>query len=140
MIEKFKNEYLDEIMNIWLKTNIQSHYFISKEYWSDNFEEVEKILPQAQIYIFKEDDIIKGFIGLNDDQIEGLFILKEYQREKIGTILLNKVKSLTNHLTLNVYIKNKIAINFYKKNGFKIIKKELDENNNEYEYIMKWTN
>ncbi|MDL2246132.1 GNAT family N-acetyltransferase [Methanobrevibacter sp. OttesenSCG-928-K11] len=138
MIKEFKKEYLDEIMNIWLQTNIETHDFISKDYWNANFKNVEEIIPHSLIYIFEENNIIKGFIGLNNDNIEGLFVLKRYQKEGIGTKLLNKSKIAQNSLSLKVYVKNKIAISFYEKNGFEIIKKELDENTNEYEYIMKW--
>ena len=64
MIKEFKTEYLDELMEIWLETNINAHNFIEKEYWINNFDLVKKMLPNAEIYIFQENNVIKGFIGI----------------------------------------------------------------------------
>ena len=41
MIKEFKMDYLDEVMNIWLETNINTHDFIEKEYWINNFDLVK---------------------------------------------------------------------------------------------------
>lgn len=38
MIKEFKMDYLDEVMKIWLETNINTHDFIEKEYWINNFD------------------------------------------------------------------------------------------------------
>ena len=56
----------------------------------------------------------------------------------IGHNLINKVKSIHNNLILNVYIKNQTAIDFYKKEGFKVKQISIDEDNNEEEYVMYW--
>lgn len=53
---------------------------------------------------------------------------------------MNKAKKIKNRLTLHVYEKNKKAIKFYQKNGFKIIKEDIDKNTNEKEYMMLWEN
>ena len=41
MIKEFKMDYLDEVMKIWLETNINTHDFIEKEYWINNFDLVK---------------------------------------------------------------------------------------------------
>lgn len=55
-----------------LDTNIKAHYFIPKEYWTDNYEMVRNVLPQAEIYVYENDATrqIDGFIGLSNDHIE----------------------------------------------------------------------
>ena len=68
MIKEFKTEYLDELMEIWLETNINAHNFIEKEYWINNFDLVKKMLPNAEIYIFQENNVIKGFIGIIEEE------------------------------------------------------------------------
>ena len=94
MIKEFKIDYLDEVMKIWLETNIIAHYFIEKEYWINNFDLVKKMLPNAEIYIFQENNVIKGFIGIIEEEyIAGLFVKREYQREGIGHKLIEYSKS-----------------------------------------------
>lgn len=138
MIRKFKENDIDEIMQIWKNENIRAHNFISKEYWEDNYEYVKEILPTAEIYVYILEDKIVGFIGLNNNYIEGIFVDNNNHRKGIGTALLNKVKENRNSLTLDVYQKNISAISFYKNNGFVIISENKDKDANEIEYIMSW--
>lgn len=138
MIKKFEIEDLDEIMNIWLETNISAHAFIKASYWKENFEMVKEMMMSSEIYLYKEDNKIYGFIGLIDDYIAGIFIKDKYQSRGIGKNLLDYVKSNRNRLLLSVYNKNNRAIEFYKREGFIIVKNEIDEANNEKEFVMEW--
>ena len=138
MIREFKQTDIDNVMEIWITENIRAHDFIPKEYWEKNFEYVKKILPNAEIYVYVENEKIVGFIGLNDNYIEGIFIDSKYQYKGIGTALLNKAKKLKDELTLSAYKKNTKAIQFYLKNEFKIVEKNIDQENDEVEYIMLW--
>ena len=38
MIRQFVPEDLDEVMQIWLKTNQEAHNFISPDYWSSHYD------------------------------------------------------------------------------------------------------
>lgn len=137
MINEFKIENLEEVMEIWIQTNINAHDFIEREYWINNFDLVKKLLPDAKVYIFQEDNIIKGFIGvIEEGYIAGLFVKEEYQREGIGEKLIEYIKSKYNQLKLDVYSKNKNAIKFYLKNNFKIVNEKNNEDTNEIEYEM----
>lgn len=140
MIRKFEENDIDLVIQIWKNENIKAHKFISKEYWENNYEYVKEILPKAEIYVYIDSDKIKGFIGMNNNHIEGIFIDTDSQNKGIGTALLNKVKEDKAKLTLNVYDKNKKAIKFYQKNGFEIIKENIDKETNEKEYVMIWKN
>lgn len=137
MIKEFKIENLEEVMEIWLQNNINAHDFIEKEYWINNFDLVKKLLPDTKVYIFQEDNIIKGFIGvIEDGYIAGLFVKEKYQREGIGEKLIKYIKPKYNQLKLDVYSKNKNAIKFYLKNNFKIVNEKNNEDTNELEYEM----
>lgn len=138
MIREFKQTDIDNVMEIWITENIRAHDFIPKEYWKKNFEYVKKILPNAEIYVYVENEKIVGFIGLNDNYIEGIFIDSKYQYKGIGTALLNKAKKMKDELTLSAYKKNTKAIQFYLKNEFKIVEKNIDKENDKVEYIMLW--
>ena len=73
-------------------------------------------MPDAKVYIFQEDNIIKGFIGIIEEEyIAGLFVKSEYQREGVGKKLIEYIKPKYRQLKLDVYSKNKNAIKFYVK-------------------------
>lgn len=42
MIRKYRDTDLDNIMKIWQEENINTHSFISKEYWNNNYEYLMK--------------------------------------------------------------------------------------------------
>ena len=54
MIRQFVPEDLDEVMQIWLKTNQEAHNFISPDYWSSHYDMVKEMLPQAEIYVYEK--------------------------------------------------------------------------------------
>ena len=105
MIRKFRENDLPSIMQIWFDSNVEVHSFIPEKYWMDNFEMVKDILPQAEIYVYENLGKISGFIGLNKDYIEGIFVKKNMRSKGIGKQLLNYVKKLKDEMHLSVYQK-----------------------------------
>jgi len=116
MIRKLLNGDIDRVADIWLKTNLKAHYFISNQYWKSNYE----------------------FVGLNDEYIEGIFVSDEMQSCGIGKLLLDYIKDKKVSLRLNVYQKNARAISFYQREGFIIQCEDLDEDTGEKEYTMAY--
>lgn len=78
--------------------------------------------------------------------IESLCVSKDFRRLNIGTKILKycietECKCLLksrNPVTIEVLQQNKRALTFYKKYGFKIIKKLKDEKYNYYYYVMDY--
>ena len=138
MIRKLNNTDLDEVIKIWLNENIKTHFFISPEYWKSNETTVKNLLPLAEVYIYEENKKIIGFIGLDNDYIAGIFIKSDEQSKGIGKKLLDFIKTFKLELNLNVYIKNIKAVNFYKRENFKIKKETVDSNTDEKEFFMTW--
>ena len=54
MIRKYVDGDIDAVMQIWLNTNIQTHSFISSDYWQSNFDTVKEMIPLAKIYVYEE--------------------------------------------------------------------------------------
>lgn len=138
MIRKFKDSDIEEVMQLWLEVNIQTHNFIEKSYWKSNYDEVKQMLPQATIYVYEQDGHILGFIGLMDDYIAGIFVSEKVQSKGIGKQLLNKVKQTNHKLTLHVYLNNERAVKFYQREKFKIHNEQIDEETGKTELLMIW--
>ncbi len=82
---------------------------------------------------------IVGFVGVNNNYVEGIFVDINNQHSEIGTSLLDRIKENKDSLTLNVYKKNANAIKFYEKNNFIITSENIDKDTNEIEYTMTWS-
>mgnify|MGYP002524410062 CR=1 FL=1 len=138
MISRLQRKYVSRVAEIWLDSNLKAHFFIPAQYWRDNFDLVKELLTQSEVYVYEDDQKIQGFIGLNDEYIEGIFVSDEMQSQGIGKLLLDFVKDRKAKLCLNVYQKNKRAIHFYQREGFVIQCEGLDEATGEKDYMMTW--
>ena len=138
MIRKLQKADINRVADIWLKTNLKAHFFIPEQYWISNYEFVKEMLPQAEVYVYDDDKMIQGFIGINDEYIEGIFVSDEMQSRGIGKVLLDYIKDKKDRLQLKVYQKNVRAMSFYQREGFTIQSEEMDEFTGEKEYVMNW--
>ena len=138
MIRELRKADINQVADIWLDTNIKAHYFIPAQYWKSNLELVKELLLQATVYVYEDNQKIQGFIGLNGEYIEGIFVSEAMQSQSIGKILLNYVKNTRSKLILNVYQNNTPAISFYQREGFEIQYSGLDEATGEKDYRMAW--
>ena len=140
MIRKMEEKDIPDVLQIGLETNIRAHNFIEKEYWTGNYEMVKQILPEAEVYVYEDEKNgqIVGFIGMNNQYVEGLFVKESAQSRGIGKQLLDHAKSRKTELRLGVYQKNVRAMRFYLRENFLIQAEEMDEDTNEKEYIMGW--
>ena len=139
MIRKFETQDLDAVMQIWLHGNLDAHAFIAASFWTEHFEMVRDLLPQAELYVHENEDTrqIDGFIGLTENHIEGIFVAKAAR--STGKALLEYAKSRKPRLTLSVYQKNERALAFYRREQFVVQSEGIDEDTNEAEIQMLWT-
>lgn len=138
MIRELQKADIEKVAAIWLDTNRKAHDFIPASYWESNYKFVKEALPQAEVYVYERDKEIQGFIGLNEEYIEGIFVSDGMQSQGIGRLLLNYAKTKRNELRLNVYRKNTRAIAFYQREGFKILCSGIDEATGEKDHVMEW--
>lgn len=138
MIRKLQKADINRVADIWLDINLKAHYFIPAQYWKNNFELVKDMLMQAEVYVYEKNQEIQGFIGLNGEYIEGIFVSEQMQSKGIGKLLLHDIMDKKAKLILNVYQKNTRAIHFYQREGFEIQRERLDEDTGEKDYVMIW--
>ena len=129
----------ESISKIWLDTNIKAHNFINENYWKDNLESVKELFLEAEIYVYEDNEnVIQGFIGLDDNYIAGIFVCQSVQSQGIGKQLVDYVKKIKPCINLKVYKENTRAIKFYQRENFEIKNESIDENTGEEEYSMEW--
>ncbi len=142
MIREMKEADANQVTRIWLDSNREAHDFIPAEYWEENYQAVKEALLQGEVYVCEMEmagktDIV-GFIGLNEDFIEGIFVRDNVRSRGVGRELLDYVKDRRNQLMLGVYQKNLRAIRFYQREEFLVRQEGVDGNTGEKEYTMLW--
>lgn len=140
MIRKMQHtkDEINQVMSIWLESTIKAHYFIPKTYWQKSYHLVkETYIPQSETYVYAENKEILAFISIIDEEYIGaLFVASSQQGKGIGRKLTEYCQSKYGALSLAVYKENSQAVDFYKKNGFKCVREQLNEDTHEAEYIM----
>lgn len=96
-------------------------------------EKYSKFIDNMYVY---DDDIIKGFIKIQENELQKLFVEPVFQRNLIGTKLLNFAIKELNIKYLWALEKNNKAIEFYKKNGFHMTNDKKFENGTT-EYLVR---
>ena len=122
MIEKLKKEDINEAAKVYQK-GLQME--IPKGYSS--FEETIKKLKERKVFIYKENNKIKGLISFSpkpQGKIRIDFICVINLRKGIGKKLMKKladfaIKNNINLIYTNMSFKDKRAMNFYKSCGFR---------------------
>ena len=139
MIRKLNEADIDKVMDIWMKSTIKAHDFISKEYWQNNYNTVKEVyIPMSETFVYKDVQGIKGFISvINNEFIGALFVDIDFQGNGIGKQLIDYAVSKYGKLQLDVYKENKKSVEFYINRGFKIIEEQINDDSKHVEYIME---
>lgn len=104
----------------------------------------------SSFYFATLDDEVIGYLKLNTGnaqtvemdksalEIERIYILSEYQGQKVGQFLCNKVieiaeQTSSSFVWLGVWEKNLTAMGFYKKNGFAAFDNKIFKLGEEYQ-------
>lgn len=138
MIRKLRASDINRVMSIWLQENIRAHSFVDDTYWKAHYEDVKKSMLVANVYIYEEQNTIKGFAGLQDDYLAGIFVAKEFQGQGVGHALLKHIKQQFSAFQLDVYVLNKPAVRFYLREGLRIMRSRVDSETGQQEYRMQW--
>ena len=86
----------------------------------------------ANTYVY-DDGVVKGFIRIDDKEIKKLFVEPVLQNQKIGSALLEYAIQNCNIKFLWALEKNKKAICFYEKHGFRRTNdKKIEEDTTEF--------
>ena len=139
MIRKLNEADIDKVMDIWMKSTIKAHDFISEEYWQNNYNTVKEVyIPMSETFVYKDVQGIKGFISvINNEFIGALFVDIDFQGNGIGKQLIDYAVSKYGKLKLAVYKENKKSVEFYINRGFKIIEEQINDDSKNVEYIME---
>lgn len=135
---------INKLLDVWENSVKATHLFLSTE----EINNIKKYVPEAVkniehlIIVESENNIPIGFMGIEKQKLEMLFIIDNERGKGIGKQLLNYGIENYNVNELTVNEQNPSAKGFYEHMGFKVYKRsELDEQGNQYPILyMKLEN
>jgi ribosomal protein S18 acetylase RimI-like enzyme len=77
------------------------------------------VVAENQIWVYERDGVPLGFLAIQGEFVDRLYVDPAYHRQGIGQALLDKArKLLPKHIWLYTHVANRMARAFYEKNGF----------------------
>lgn len=138
-IMEYDSAYAEETVRMWRQSKEAAigqkeiHSFEDHVFFLNNI-----LSKDNKIYLAANaDNSVVGMIAFNDTEINQLYIHTDYQGKGIGKQFLELAKANSNGiLTLYTFEINKKAQRFYERNGFKIIGRghENEENLDDIKY------
>ncbi|MFV0626706.1 MAG: GNAT family N-acetyltransferase [Alphaproteobacteria bacterium] len=138
MIQKLEKEYYKEITEIWEASVRATHDFISEEdiiYYRDVV--YNEFLAQLDVYGAIEENELKGFVGIQKNRVEMLFISPKFFHQGLGKKLMKFAIDELDIDEVDVNEQNPKALEFYQKLGFEVIfRKEKDASGRPYPVLF----
>lgn len=123
MIRERKEEDTETIVEVWYSSFSLAHPFIEDSFKEKVKKDMRELyIPNAETWIYEENEVLIGFISMLGNEIGGLFVEPDHHSKGIGSLLLKHVSELHEELEVEVFEKNLIGRAFYDKSGFKQIK------------------
>src|SRR5678816_324935 len=120
-IKAFEEKYREQMIFVWEKSVRATHHFVT----SEEVERLKELVKQIDftsysVHCLISEDRVLGFLGVDDNVIESLFLDSDYMGQKLGTKLMDFALNTLKANKVNVNEQNSEAIKFYTKFGFKI--------------------
>ena len=119
MIEQANQTDYSRLEIIWETAVIATHDFLNDEDFRSIKSRLRLYFDNVDLYVYRIDGSIKGFLGVVDDKVEMLFVHNACRGIGIGTILLKFAIDRLHVKYVDVNEQNTQAKLFYEKAGFR---------------------
>lgn len=108
------------LLDLWLRSVRATHHFLQPSDIDALRPQLRDIyLPAVELWVAVDDqDLPTGFIGLNENHVEMLFIEPDLRGQGIGRALLDHARHSRSGLSVDVNEQNPEAAGFYLHYGF----------------------
>ena len=118
-------EFIDGLLGIWEASVRASHHFLTEDDIRSLCPHAEEAIRQIEtLWVVEYDDVRIGFMGIQSDKIEMLFLHPDYFRKGIGRMLIQKAVSEADVQYVDVNEQNPAAVKFYEKMGFRTFRRD----------------
>ena len=122
-IRLYKTEDFEPITRLWFdaQTVAMPEMMARMDYKFDEAQAYFRnvIVLETQMWVYERDGVPLGFIAIQGELIDRLYVHPAYHRQGIGQALLVKTRELLpEHIWLYTHVANKMARAFYEKNDF----------------------
>ncbi|KZE69185.1 GNAT family acetyltransferase [Fictibacillus phosphorivorans] len=133
-------QYAEQTVTMWRDSKYEAIGQKESHSFENHVHFINHILSEdhkIELAVMGEEVI--GMIAYNETQINQLYIHIGYQNKGVGNTLLERAKkNSTGRLTLYTFEVNKNAQRFYEKNGFSVIGRGHENEENLPDLLYEW--
>lgn len=120
IIRQATNADHPHLLNIWLRSVRVTHHFLKESDIEELLPQLRDIyLPAVELWVAVDaEDCPLGFVGLNENHVEMLFIEPGLRGKGIGRTLLDHARRSRSQMSVDVNEQNPDAVGFYLHYGF----------------------
>ena len=125
-IRPYSETDFDMLAARWHETNLASYWYVD-EHQRHTLEEARKffathVLRDCEVFVAERNGALLGLIAVSPGCVRQLAVFPEYQRQGIGSRLIEKARELSpSGLRLHTFQLNAPARAFYEKHGFRAV-------------------
>jgi len=137
IIERYESHDYRVLVDIWESAVKATHHFLAEEDFLFFKEAIpSEYLPQLEIYVFR-DEAILGFMAVNEQHLEMLFVDDAVRGRGVGKKLLGYAVEVLGVNSVDVNEQNEQAVAFYQKQGFRVASRtEKDSLGKDYPVLL----
>ncbi len=140
-IRKMNNGEAYDVLDLWMRSFTAGHPFIEDNFWEKYYSSARDLyINEKDTYVYTYNDKVVGFISVAvDGTIRGIYVDPEYHNRRIGTKLAKFVQDMYMGLNMEIYKKNRKALDYATYLGFIIVSANVKEENDEICYKLSWS-
>lgn len=136
----YHSAYAEDTVAMWRESKERAIGQKEMHSFEDHIFFLNNILnKENQVFIAVDDTKVVGMIAFNEEEVNQLYIHIDYQGRGLGKQLLDMAKKNSKgRLTLYTFEVNQNAQRFYERNGFKIIGRGHENEENLEDIKYEW--
>ncbi|WP_454879658.1 GNAT family N-acetyltransferase [Sphingobacterium detergens] len=133
MIRKIETSDYQSLILIWESAVLNTHDFLKEEDFNYYKVQIPTYFEHVVLLGYEENGVLVAFMGVSGENLEMLFIHKDFRGRGIGKQLIYHAIKHFEVANVDVNEQNIQAVDFYKHIGFKVLKRSaLDGQGKEY--------
>ncbi len=128
MIRRYRLADCEAVLAVWARASAVAHPFLSPEFLAQERRDIcDLYLPNAETWVWAEDETVAGFVSLVGNEVGGLFVDPAFHRRGIGRALIEQARAVCGALDVEVFEQNGQGRAFYAAMGFAGVARSLHE-------------
>lgn len=128
MIRAYRDEDLEDLLEVWYRASLVGHPFLDDAFLHTERRAIAEVyIPAAETWVYVHEGRVVGFIALLGSEVGAIFVDPAAHGQGIGRALMDHAAALHDELELDVFEANALGRRFYARYGFEPVREHVHE-------------